>query len=109
MQEGNAKNISSGFIDKSVSVIPEICRRSFGATTERRALLLCPWYRARVSSCGIPGKEAVVLSRERWSTKRGKPGQLAPRVHLCLIQCIISTPPRPLRRPLDPWVYPSFG
>lgn len=56
---------------------------------------MCPWYRARASSRGIPGKKAVALSRERWSTKRGKPGQLAPRVHLCLIQCIISTPPPP--------------
>lgn len=92
-REENAKNISFGFVDERVSVIPEICRRSFGATTKWRALLPCPWYRARASSRDIAGKEAVVLSRERWSTKRGKPSQLAPRVHLCLIQCIISTPP----------------
>lgn len=54
--------------------------------------------------CGIaPGHPAVYPGRrrwssgERWSTKRGKPGQLAPRVHLRLIQCIIPlrTPPSP--------------
>jgi len=58
----------------------------------------CPWYRTRASSRGISGKEVAALSRERWSTKRGKPGQLAPRVHLRLIQCIIPTPAPSLRR-----------
>lgn len=51
----NVKNVSSGF-DERVSVIPKICRRLFGATTERRALLLCPWYRARASSRDISRK-----------------------------------------------------
>ncbi|KYN13594.1 hypothetical protein ALC57_14301, partial [Trachymyrmex cornetzi] len=37
-REENVKNMLSSFIDKRVSVIPEICWHSFG-TTERRALV----------------------------------------------------------------------
>jgi len=91
----------SSFVDERVSVIPGVC----SAPQWRRALLSCPWYRTRASSRGIPGKEAVVLSGERWSTKHGKPGQLAPRVHLRLIQCIIPTTPASFAAPSIPQIH----
>lgn len=85
------------FVDERVNVIPGVY---IDAATERKVLLSC----VNGIAPGHHPRQGGPLSRERWSTKRGKPGQLAPRVHLRLIQCIIPTPPPP-RSPDKPAVW----
>ncbi|KYN31173.1 hypothetical protein ALC56_14560 [Trachymyrmex septentrionalis] len=95
----------SGFIDKRVSVIPEICWHSFGATIERRALVSVishPDIILRYTREGGGGPlEGEMEHEAREARAIGAQGAFVSN-SMHYIYTLVSLP-------LDPRIYPSFG